>query len=96
MLIAACLAATTLQAQKKTDQAQVKWGTDKNAKEDGAFSRIIDDDGTTVYMLLGEARKQHLLQRMDGLISRSVRQEQMPVDAPRRKSIILAWRPVAA
>ena len=67
MLIAACLAATTLQAQKKPDQAQVKWGTDKNAKEDGAFSRIIDDDGTTVYMLLGEARKQHLLQRMDGL-----------------------------
>lgn len=55
-----------LPAQKKTDQASVKWGEDLTIKRDGEFQSVIGDVGNSTFLRVN-IKMDRLIQRMDGL-----------------------------
>jgi hypothetical protein len=55
-----------IQAQTKTDKAEVQWGPDMDIKTDGQFGSVMDDVNDAVFLSMS-SKKEWLIQRMDGL-----------------------------
>ncbi len=63
-VIAGALSALSLDAQTKTQNAEVKWGRELNDKEDGNFQTIMGTTDEAIYMLMNR-RKELMVQRTD-------------------------------
>jgi hypothetical protein len=83
LLPAALLFSSSLTAQTKTDKANVSWGPDQNARKDGTFDNVIDDDGDVIYQLI--SRKHDLfVQRMDAGLHADY-QKQLDLELDKKK-----------
>jgi hypothetical protein len=66
LAVASLFSVVAIQAQTKTDKAEVQWGPDMDIKTDGQFGSVMDDVNDAVFLSMS-SKKEWLIQRMDGL-----------------------------